>query len=98
MRSSVHHSLSLSAPSKPFWRFRRPGKGQGVPRPAMPNNTALPEEIDSGMILFLEITMTFRILAALLFLTSSIATAQVRIWQGTFNLPTYEEASLIRTL
>jgi tetratricopeptide (TPR) repeat protein len=32
-----------------------------------------------------------QISAALLLLWSSMATAQVRVWQGTFTLPTYEE-------
>ena len=37
--------------------------------------------------------MTPRILAALLLLSSCTATAQVRVWQGTLTLPTYEEAA-----
>jgi len=32
-----------------------------------------------------------RIFSALLFLSSLMATAQVRVWQGTLTLPTYEE-------
>src|SRR5574337_1241869 len=31
------------------------------------------------------------ILAAFLLLSLSVATAQVRVWQGTLTLPTYEE-------
>ena len=32
-----------------------------------------------------------RVLASILLLLSFTATAQVRVWQGTFNLPTYQE-------
>jgi tetratricopeptide (TPR) repeat protein len=35
--------------------------------------------------------MPFKIFAALLVLSSFMATAQVRVWQGTYTLPTYEE-------
>lgn len=37
--------------------------------------------------------MTPRICAAILLLCSSMATSQVRVWQGTFTLPTYEEGA-----
>jgi len=37
--------------------------------------------------------MTLRNCAALLLLSASLATAQVRVWQGTLTLPTYEEAA-----
>ena len=37
--------------------------------------------------------MMLKIFSALLFLSSLAATAQVRIWQGTLTLPTYEEAA-----
>ena len=37
--------------------------------------------------------MTPRVLAAFLFLSVSVATAQVRVWQGTLTLPTYEEGA-----
>ena len=37
--------------------------------------------------------MTLKILAASLLLSLSMATAQVRVWQGTFTLPTYEEGA-----
>jgi tetratricopeptide (TPR) repeat protein len=37
--------------------------------------------------------MTLRIVSALLFLTSLPAAAQVRVWQGTLTLPTYEEGA-----
>ncbi len=37
--------------------------------------------------------MTLRISAALLLLSSALATAQVHVWQGTLTLPTYEEAA-----
>ena len=35
--------------------------------------------------------MRAKILFAALFLTVPLATAQVRVWQGTLMLPTYEE-------
>jgi tetratricopeptide (TPR) repeat protein len=38
-------------------------------------------------------TMTRTIFSALLFLSSLMAAAQVRVWQGTLTLPTYEEAA-----
>lgn len=38
-------------------------------------------------------TMTLKIFCVLLFLPSLVATAQVRVWQGTLTLPTYEEAA-----
>jgi tetratricopeptide (TPR) repeat protein len=37
--------------------------------------------------------MTLKIFLALLFLSSLMATAQVRAWQGTLTLPTYEEGA-----
>lgn len=37
--------------------------------------------------------MTLRIFAALLLFSASMAAAQVRVWQGTLTLPTYEEAA-----
>lgn len=37
--------------------------------------------------------MTLKIFSALLFLSSLTAAAQVRVWQGTLTLPTYEEAA-----
>ena len=37
--------------------------------------------------------MTLKILAVTLLLSLSMAEAQVRVWQGTFTLPTYEEGS-----
>jgi tetratricopeptide (TPR) repeat protein len=37
--------------------------------------------------------MTLKIFSALLFLSSLIAAAQVRVWQGTLTLPTYEEGA-----
>jgi tetratricopeptide (TPR) repeat protein len=37
--------------------------------------------------------MTLKILAVSLLLSLSMATAQVRVWQGTFTLPTYEEGA-----
>lgn len=37
--------------------------------------------------------MTLRISAALLLLSSALATAQVHVWQDTLTLPTYEEAA-----
>ena len=38
-------------------------------------------------------TMTLKILTPVLFLSLSMASAQVRVWQGTFTLPTYEEGA-----
>src|ERR1039458_1094828 len=38
-------------------------------------------------------TMILRICSALLFLSSLVAAAQVRVWQGTLTLPTYEEGA-----
>ncbi len=38
-------------------------------------------------------TMTLKIIPVLLFLSSLTATAQVRVWQGTLTLPTYEEGA-----
>jgi hypothetical protein len=37
--------------------------------------------------------MTLKIFVALLFLSSLMASAQVRVWQGTLTLPTYEEGA-----
>ena len=37
--------------------------------------------------------MTLKIFSALLFLSSLMAAAQVRVWQGTLTLPTYEEGA-----
>jgi tetratricopeptide (TPR) repeat protein len=37
--------------------------------------------------------MTLKILAATLLLSLSMSSAQVRVWQGTFVLPTYEEGT-----
>ncbi|MGC1452298.1 MAG: DUF5107 domain-containing protein [Candidatus Sulfotelmatobacter sp.] len=37
--------------------------------------------------------MTLKICSALLFLSSLVAAAQVRVWQGTLTLPTYEEGA-----
>ena len=37
--------------------------------------------------------MTQKILAAILLLSPYMSTAQVRVWQGTFTLPTYEEGA-----
>jgi tetratricopeptide (TPR) repeat protein len=37
--------------------------------------------------------MTTKICSALLFLSSLVAAAQVRVWQGTLTLPTYEEGA-----
>ena len=37
--------------------------------------------------------MTLKILASILLLSLSMSTAQVRVWQGTFTLPTYEEGA-----
>src|ERR1700758_4353476 len=36
--------------------------------------------------------MTLKIFSALLFLSSLMAAAQVRVWQGALTLPTYEES------
>jgi tetratricopeptide (TPR) repeat protein len=41
----------------------------------------------------LHIMMPLRILAGFLLLSSALATAQVRVWQGTLTLPTYEEGA-----
>src|SRR5215472_18399067 len=49
------------------------------------------EEDNGTLILFQEIMMVLKVSAALLLLLSSMAIAQVRVWQGTFTLPTYEE-------
>ena len=38
-------------------------------------------------------TMALKTSAVLLLLSLSMATAQVRVWQGTFNLPTYQEGA-----
>jgi tetratricopeptide (TPR) repeat protein len=40
-----------------------------------------------------QLIMTLKILSALLFLSSLTASAQVRVWQGTLTLPTYEEGA-----
>jgi len=40
-----------------------------------------------------QLIMTLKPLLALLFLSTSIASAQVRVWQGTLTLPTYEEGA-----
>jgi tetratricopeptide (TPR) repeat protein len=37
--------------------------------------------------------MTLKVFSALLFLSSLMAAAQVRVWQGTLTLPTYEEGA-----
>jgi len=37
--------------------------------------------------------MILKIISAVLFLSSIIASAQVRVWQGTLTLPTYEEGA-----
>ena len=53
----------------------------------------LPSNKDNGALRNKVTTMTLKIFSALLFLSSLTAAAQVRVWQGTLTLPTYEEAA-----
>lgn len=53
----------------------------------------LPPNKDNGAFRNKVTTMTLKIFSALLFLSSITAAAQVRVWQGTLTLPTYEEAA-----
>jgi tetratricopeptide (TPR) repeat protein len=48
---------------------------------------------DNGAFHIKVTTMTLKLFCALLFLMSQTAAAQVRVWQGTLTLPTYEEAA-----
>ena len=48
---------------------------------------------DNGSFYFTVTTMALKSFSAFLFLSSLIASAQVRVWQGTLTLPTYEEGA-----